>query len=270
MSVAVAIVRRHRAAPRAAGRAARSSCCARASCVRVERDSLGQPATLTEGTFLLAIAATGRVTLPAVVAIAGAATVRSTPHVGATSGRPPPRRRASYVRARLDAGAGAAHRHACTSASRWTTSWTCSSTRRRATGCAATRRSIPPEMPAVLAYDLAPPPPVIRAGSRCFETLSYRRALFPLFAGRTAIPAATLTYSLPLSTSFFSREETLRGADRQRALRRASTSAARGAPAEFAGAVGEDLARTSQARRGGGRAWVIRWCSRCGSTAPAT
>ena len=48
---------------------------------------------------------------------------------------------------------------------------------------------------------------VEREGQRCFETLSYRRALFPLFPGETVIPPATLSYSLPLSTSFFSREE---------------------------------------------------------------
>ena len=65
----------------------------------------------------------------------------------------------------------------------------------------------PPEMAAVLAYDVSLPPGVPRQGRRCFETLSYRRALFPLFPGRVAIPPAVLTYSLPLSSSFFSREE---------------------------------------------------------------
>ena len=56
----------------------------------------------------------------------------------------------------------------------------------------------PPEMASVLAYDVDIPrgPP---HGRRCFETLSYRRALFPLFPGRVAIPPAVLTYSLPRS-----------------------------------------------------------------------
>ncbi|HEV7991623.1 MAG TPA: hypothetical protein VGP25_07340 [Gemmatimonadaceae bacterium] len=65
----------------------------------------------------------------------------------------------------------------------------------------------PPEMAAVLAYDVSLPAGAPRQGRRCFETLSYRRALFPLFPGRVAIPPAVLTYSLPLSSSFFSREE---------------------------------------------------------------
>jgi len=65
----------------------------------------------------------------------------------------------------------------------------------------------PPEMPGVLAYDLALPPPPRPTGPRCFEALSYRRALFPLFAGATTIAPASLTYALPVSTSFFSREE---------------------------------------------------------------
>jgi hypothetical protein len=64
----------------------------------------------------------------------------------------------------------------------------------------------PPEMASVLAYDVDVPRGPPRQGRRCFETLSYRRAIFPLFAGRVAIPPATLTYSLPLSSSFFSRE----------------------------------------------------------------
>jgi hypothetical protein len=82
----------------------------------------------------------------------------------------------------------------------------------------------PPEMPGVLAYDLAPPAALTRVGRRCFETLSYRRALFPMFAGRTTIAPAALTYSLPLSTSFFSRERELRAANRQRSLHRARST----------------------------------------------
>ena len=65
----------------------------------------------------------------------------------------------------------------------------------------------PPEMSSVLAYDVDIPRGMPKQGRRCFEALSYRRALFPLFPGRVTIPPAVLTYSLPLSTSFFSREE---------------------------------------------------------------
>ncbi len=68
----------------------------------------------------------------------------------------------------------------------------------------------PPDMQSMLAYDLPSrgEPPRRRVGSRCFDALVYQRALFPLMAGRFAIPPAQLVYSLPLSASFFSREET--------------------------------------------------------------
>jgi tetratricopeptide (TPR) repeat protein len=99
----------------------------------------------------------------------------------------------------------------------------------------------PPEMPAVLAYDLAPPVPIVRAGSHCFETLSYRRALFPLFPGSALIPPATLTYSLPLSTSFFSREESFElRTDSVRFT--AVEPPPAGRPADYLGAVGSLVA----------------------------
>jgi hypothetical protein len=68
----------------------------------------------------------------------------------------------------------------------------------------------PPEMQAVLAYDLPAPPPntSYRIGSQCFDALVYRRALFPLVPGRLTIPPAQLVYSTGLSsTTLFSREE---------------------------------------------------------------
>ena len=108
----------------------------------------------------------------------------------------------------------------------------------------------PPEMPGVLAYDLAPPAALTRVGRRCFETLSYRRALFPLFAGRTAIAPAALTYSLPLSTSFFSREESFElRTDSVRFV--ALDVPVVNRPPDFTGAVGE-LGATSRlsAQRG--------------------
>jgi hypothetical protein len=65
----------------------------------------------------------------------------------------------------------------------------------------------PPEMQAMLAYDLPTPGPR-GAGSQCFDALVYRRALFPLVAGRVVIPPAQLVYSTGLSSSsLFSREE---------------------------------------------------------------
>jgi len=67
----------------------------------------------------------------------------------------------------------------------------------------------PPDMQSMLAYDLPVrgDPPRRQVGSRCFDVLVYQRALFPLMPGRFAIPPAQLVYSLPLSASFFSREE---------------------------------------------------------------
>ncbi|MDB4876001.1 MAG: Aerotolerance-related protein BatD [Gemmatimonadetes bacterium] len=68
----------------------------------------------------------------------------------------------------------------------------------------------PPDMQSMLAYDLPAraDPPRRQVGSHCFDALVYQRALFPLMPGRFAIPPAQLVYSLPLSASFFSREET--------------------------------------------------------------
>jgi len=68
----------------------------------------------------------------------------------------------------------------------------------------------PPEMQAMLAYDLPASAQGLRqqSGSQCFDALVYRRAVFPLVAGRLVIPPAQLVYSTGISrTSMFSREE---------------------------------------------------------------
>ncbi len=64
---------------------------------------------------------------------------------------------------------------------------------------------VPPEARAMLAYELplAKSDPT-REGT---ETHVFRRALFPLTPGRYQIAPSQLTYSLPQSPSFFSREE---------------------------------------------------------------
>ncbi|MEO8563069.1 MAG: hypothetical protein ABI601_13385 [bacterium] len=95
----------------------------------------------------------------------------------------------------------------------------------------------PPEMASVLAYDVSLPPGVPRQGRRCFETLSYRRALFPLFPGPVAIPPAVLTYSLPLSSSFFSREESFE-VRTDSVFFGAIEPPVSGRPRDYAGAVG--------------------------------
>lgn len=94
---------------------------------------------------------------------------------------------------------------------------------------------VPPEARAMLAYEL----PMVkgdptRAGS---ETHVFRRALFPLTPGRYVIPPSQLTYALPQSQSFFSREE-------ERTLRSESVvlvavdPPAAGRPSAWLGAVG--------------------------------
>ena len=67
---------------------------------------------------------------------------------------------------------------------------------------------IPPELRSMLAYDLSAPRSAKRViDGRRYEVHVFQRALFPLTAGRYEIPPARLNYSLPLSASFFSREE---------------------------------------------------------------
>lgn len=101
---------------------------------------------------------------------------------------------------------------------------------------------IPPEARAMLAYDL----PMAKAdpereGS---EVHVFRRALFPLTPGRYPIAPAQLTYALPQSPSFFSREE-------ERTLRAEAMSLVAiepptaGRPTNWGGAVGR---WTAQAR----------------------
>lgn len=99
----------------------------------------------------------------------------------------------------------------------------------------------PPEMQAMLAYDLPAPPASARRriGSQCFDALVYRRALFPLVAGRVVIPPAQLIYSTGLSsTSLFSREES-HELQTDSVTIVAVEPPLSGRPAEFTGAVGD-------------------------------
>ena len=94
---------------------------------------------------------------------------------------------------------------------------------------------VPPEARAMLAYDL----PMAKRDPTAEgpETHVFRRALFPLTPGRYEIAPSQLTYALPQSPSFFSREE-------ERSLRSASVSFVAiepplaGRPAGWLGAVG--------------------------------
>lgn len=98
----------------------------------------------------------------------------------------------------------------------------------------------PPEMRAMLAYDL----PFVRGylprrqrSNRCYEVPVFQRAIFPLMAGRHALPPAQLVYTLPRSHSFFSREES-HELKTDSVVVVAIEPPAAGRPADFAGAVG--------------------------------
>lgn len=97
----------------------------------------------------------------------------------------------------------------------------------------------PPDMQGMLAYDLpaAGQSGHVAGASPCFDALVYRRALFPLRSGVLTIPPAQLTYSVPVSASFFSREES-HDLQTDSVVVVAVEPPAAGRPAGFDGAVG--------------------------------
>ena len=111
----------------------------------------------------------------------------------------------------------------------------------------------PPDMQSMLAYDLPAvtgDPPKRKVGTRCFDALVYQRALFPLVAGRFVIAPAQLVYSLPLSSSFFSREESHELVTDSTILVAVEPPPA-GRPPEYVGAVGDlAIAARLDSRRG--------------------
>ncbi len=99
---------------------------------------------------------------------------------------------------------------------------------------------IPPELRSMLAYDLSAPRSFVSkrvVDGRHYEVHVFQRALFPLTAGRYDIPAARLNYSLPLSASFFSREESHQLKSETVPLVVIDPPET-GRPADFSGAVG--------------------------------
>ncbi|GAB1341468.1 hypothetical protein MASR1M101_05950 [Gemmatimonas sp.] len=69
---------------------------------------------------------------------------------------------------------------------------------------------LPPELRGLLAYELGTPTRVAPrnyGGRFTYEAHVFQRALFPVSAGTVRVPAPQLTYSLPQSASYFSREE---------------------------------------------------------------
>jgi hypothetical protein len=120
----------------------------------------------------------------------------------------------------------------------------------------------PPEMQAMLAYDLAPPSAASRGGTACFDALVYRRALFPLVAGRVVIPPAQLVYSTGLSpSSLFSREESHELQTDSVTIVAVEPPAAN-RPAEYVGAVGsvrlETMLDSARSRVGGPMLFTVR------------
>ena len=98
---------------------------------------------------------------------------------------------------------------------------------------------LPPELRGLLAYELGTPRRVEpRAyGSATFEAHVFQRALFPVAAGIATVPAPQLSYTLPQSSSYFSREERY-VARAESALVVVKSLPLEGRPDDFLGAVG--------------------------------
>lgn len=96
-----------------------------------------------------------------------------------------------------------------------------------------------PEMRGMLAYESPSDLPAYTVSSRgkSFEAFVYQRAIFPVAAGRFTIPSARLTYALPLTPSFFSRDESYEARSDSIVVVAIDPPAA-GRPPEFQGAVG--------------------------------
>lgn len=97
----------------------------------------------------------------------------------------------------------------------------------------------PPEVRSTLAFDLPSPQGSFTrtVGERRYDVHVFQRALFPLTTGTHVIPSSRLDYALPLSNSFFAREES------HSARTGPLTLVARyppmdGRPADYRGAVG--------------------------------
>ncbi|HEY0972556.1 MAG TPA: BatD family protein [Gemmatimonadales bacterium] len=104
---------------------------------------------------------------------------------------------------------------------------------------------VPPEMPGMLSYELpvthAPLPP--GPGGQ-FEVHVFERAVFPLTPGTHEIPAARLSYSLPITRGFFSREESHTIRSRPVSVV-ALAPPTEGRPADFDGAVATSVSLRS-------------------------
>ncbi|MBA4071902.1 MAG: hypothetical protein C0497_08725 [Gemmatimonas sp.] len=103
---------------------------------------------------------------------------------------------------------------------------------------------VPPETRALLVYDLpdAKTPLIGNIDGRPYEVHVFQRAFFALSPGRYPVPPSKLTYALPQSASFFSREESHSMRSEAVTLVVLPVPTA-GRPEDWAGAVGEWRAR---------------------------
>ena len=119
----------------------------------------------------------------------------------------------------------------------------------------------PPETRSLLSYDLkerAQGSITHTVDGRMYEMHIFRRALFPLTPGRYPIPQARLTYTLPQTASFFSREESFTLRSEEVAFIAIEPPSA-GRPSDWAGAVGtwRATARMDTARGRAGEPFVL-------------
>ncbi len=211
----------------------------------VTYDSGSGGSSIAEYRFVLTTDRVGQWTIPPFEAIAGGATVRSRPlEIAVRPVSPRGSIPAVVARARIDTGLDVSFRPVAQpetvfvgqQANYEVAVFLNAAVRDRL------RRNptfFPPDMQSMLAYDLpaSAEPPHRSIASHCFDALVYQRALFPLMPGRFAIPPAQLVYALPLSASFFSREETHELQTDSTVIFAIEPPLA-GRPADYSGAVG--------------------------------
>jgi hypothetical protein len=98
---------------------------------------------------------------------------------------------------------------------------------------------LPPELRGLLAYELGAPQrvPPRSYGTDTYEAHVFQRALFAVAPGNVVVPAPQLTYSLPQSSSYFSREERYTvAAESIKIVVKPLPDVGR--PADFSGAIG--------------------------------
>ncbi len=102
----------------------------------------------------------------------------------------------------------------------------------------------PPVLDGVWSFPQATPPGIAaskKVGDKWYDLFVAHQVVFPLAAGEVKIPSASLRYSVPVATQFFSQEERFDvSSDPLRLVVRALPAAGR--PAGFTGATGRALA----------------------------